>query len=91
MAPLNIKLTLHNCFLSEIVCGKPPVVPNSQMLWNRHTSVGTNVFYECEEGYHKVGTGNISVCTENGLWTEVSFICKGISSSIYLVFPSLWW
>ncbi|XP_031426366.1 sushi domain-containing protein 1 isoform X2 [Clupea harengus] len=63
----------------EIVCGKPPVVPNSQMLWNRHTSVGTNVFYECEEGYHKVGTGNISVCTENGLWSEVSFICKVVT------------
>lgn len=72
-------------FISEIVCGKPPVVPHSHMSWNRNTSVGSNVFYECEEGYHKMGTGNMSVCTENGLWSDVSFKCEGISS-IFLFF-----
>ncbi|XP_041956594.1 sushi domain-containing protein 1 isoform X2 [Alosa sapidissima] len=60
----------------EIVCGKPAAVPNSHMLWNRNISVGTNVFYKCAEGYHKMGTGNMSVCTENGLWSEVTFTCE---------------
>ncbi|KAL2091815.1 hypothetical protein ACEWY4_011613 [Coilia grayii] len=60
----------------EIVCGKPPVVPHSRMWWNGDTSVDTNVFYECEEGYHHVGTGNTSFCTGNGLWSEVSFTCE---------------
>ncbi|XP_062398816.1 sushi domain-containing protein 1 isoform X2 [Sardina pilchardus] len=60
----------------EIVCDKPPAVPNSHILWNRNTSVGTSVFYECAEGYHKTGTGNMSVCTENGLWSKVTFTCE---------------
>ncbi|XP_055775083.1 sushi domain-containing protein 1 isoform X4 [Salvelinus fontinalis] len=63
----------------EVDCSSPPALPNSVMLWNQSTRIGSEVVYQCNSGYYNVGKGNVSVCTANGKWDQTSFICKEIT------------
>ncbi|XP_063051125.1 sushi domain-containing protein 1 isoform X2 [Engraulis encrasicolus] len=69
-------LSLH---CEEIACGQPPAVPHSHMSWDGGTVIGSSVAYQCDKGYHRVGNGNSSICTEKGLWSEVSFTCEVVT------------
>uniref|UniRef100_W5M530 Sushi domain containing 1 n=1 Tax=Lepisosteus oculatus TaxID=7918 RepID=W5M530_LEPOC len=62
----------------EIDCSEPPVVPNTTRLWHGNSGLGSEVYYNCTEGFHSVGGRGVSVCTANGYWTHVSLLCKGI-------------
>ncbi len=63
--------------LVEINCGEPPPIPHSVMLWDNISTVGSQVVYWCNFGYHNVGEGNVSVCTARGEWDAASLICQG--------------
>ncbi|XP_039658836.1 sushi domain-containing protein 1 isoform X7 [Perca fluviatilis] len=60
----------------EVDCGPPPTLPHSHMLWNKRSSMGTEVLYQCNSGYHNVGKGNVSICTAAGQWERPSVLCQ---------------
>uniref|UniRef100_A0A3B4ZGR2 Sushi domain containing 1 n=1 Tax=Stegastes partitus TaxID=144197 RepID=A0A3B4ZGR2_9TELE len=62
----------------EVDCGAPPALPHSHMLWNERSSMGAEVVYQCNSGYHNVGKGNVSICTAAGLWERPSVLCQEI-------------
>ncbi|XP_030647587.1 sushi domain-containing protein 1 [Chanos chanos] len=74
--------------LSEIVCGAPPTLPNSVMQWDRDTKVNSEVFYKCDVGYHSVGSGNVSICTTIGQWSDPSMTCEETSCGPPPVLPN---
>ncbi|XP_014027756.2 sushi domain-containing protein 1 isoform X10 [Salmo salar] len=63
----------------EVDCGLPPALPNSVMLWNQSTRIGSEVLYQCNSGYYNVGEGNVSVCTANGQWDQTYFLCEAVT------------
>ncbi|XP_041643795.1 sushi domain-containing protein 1 isoform X2 [Cheilinus undulatus] len=62
----------------DVDCGSPPTLPNSHMLWNKSTRMGTEVHYWCTSGYHNVGNGNVSICTASGEWERPALLCQEI-------------
>lgn len=67
----------HVPLLSEILCEDPFVLTHTGYVWNGNIKPGTNVLYHCEEGFYSEGGNNVSVCTEQGLWTKPTVACKG--------------
>ena len=61
----------------EVVCGEPPAISNSVMMWDRNISVGSQVFYQCNSGYRSTGEGNVSICSASGVWDLASMLCEG--------------
>lgn len=83
---LNIAISI----LIEVDCGVPPPIPNSVPLWDDISTLGSQVVYECNSGYRRVGKGNISVCTASGDWDGASLLCQGNNDPLYgiLGYPS---
>ncbi|XP_045892054.1 sushi domain-containing protein 1 [Micropterus dolomieu] len=65
-----------NMVCEDVDCGSPPALPQSQMLWNKRSRIGTEVFYQCNPGYHNAGKGNVSICTASGQWERPSVLCE---------------
>ncbi|KAK2837695.1 hypothetical protein Q5P01_014907 [Channa striata] len=65
---INGSWTKPNISCQEVDCGVPPDIPHSVMLWDKVSTVGSQVVYRCKSGYHNVGQGNASVCTASGKW-----------------------
>uniref|UniRef100_A0A3P8RRF2 Sushi domain containing 1 n=1 Tax=Amphiprion percula TaxID=161767 RepID=A0A3P8RRF2_AMPPE len=63
----------------EVGCGEPVPIPHSVMLWDKLSTVGSQVVYQCNPGYVNVGGGNVSVCTASGEWHEASLLCQEIN------------
>lgn len=61
----------------EVDCGKPPLIPNSVMHWDKISTVGSKVIYQCKPGYLSAGTGNVSVCSASGKWDGAPILCQG--------------
>ncbi|XP_029961292.1 sushi domain-containing protein 1 isoform X2 [Salarias fasciatus] len=72
----------------EVDCGEPSPVPNSVMLWDKSSSVGSEVVYQCVPGYLSVGEGNVSVCTAGGQWEGASLLCQEISCGPPVTLPN---
>ncbi|KAK5933023.1 hypothetical protein CgunFtcFv8_004681 [Champsocephalus gunnari] len=62
----------------EVECGVPAQIPHSEMLWDKSSSVGSLVVYQCVSGYGNVGEENASVCTARGEWEGASLQCEEI-------------
>ncbi|XP_024908928.1 sushi domain-containing protein 1 isoform X2 [Cynoglossus semilaevis] len=60
----------------EVDCGSPPAFPHTRILWNKKSTVGTQVIYQCISGYHNVGKGNVSICDAAGQWEEPHVLCQ---------------
>ncbi|XP_036381822.1 sushi domain-containing protein 1 isoform X5 [Megalops cyprinoides] len=72
----------------EIDCGEPPALPHSVMMWNKSTTVGSVVYYECEDGFHAVGGWSVSVCMEHGYWDNATLLCQEINCGPPTAFPN---
>ncbi|XP_034728234.1 sushi domain-containing protein 1 isoform X7 [Etheostoma cragini] len=68
--------TKPNLSCKEVHCGVPKPIPHSIMLWDKISTVGSQVVYQCSSGYRSVGEGNVSVCTASGEWDEASLLCQ---------------
>ncbi len=77
-------------WLSEVDCGSPPALPHSDMLWNKSTTMGTEVIYQCNYGYHNVGKGNKSICTAAGQWKRPSILCQGTVTVFNHIILAFW-
>ncbi|KAI4798668.1 hypothetical protein KUCAC02_020578 [Chaenocephalus aceratus] len=62
----------------EVECGVPAQIPHSEMLWDKSSSVGSLVVYQCVSGYGNDGQENASVCTARGEWEGAALQCEEI-------------
>ncbi|XP_074711620.1 sushi domain-containing protein 1 isoform X8 [Strix uralensis] len=60
----------------EIDCGKPLMIPHTEMIWDNSTTLWSRVYYQCKEGYYFNGDRNFSECTIDQLWENITYICK---------------
>lgn len=63
--------------ISEIDCGKPFLIPHTEMIWNNSTTLWSRVYYQCKEGYYFNGDKNFSECRIDQSWENITYICKG--------------
>ncbi|CAG5919722.1 unnamed protein product [Menidia menidia] len=75
----NGNWTKADILCKAVDCGEPLPEPNAVMLWDKTSTVGSQVAYECARGYVNVGKGNISVCSARGKWEGASLSCQEIS------------
>uniref|UniRef100_A0A3Q1CZM0 Sushi domain containing 1 n=1 Tax=Amphiprion ocellaris TaxID=80972 RepID=A0A3Q1CZM0_AMPOC len=61
----------------EISCGPPLTLPHTNLLWDRSSTPGSVVMYECMDGFYQESGNNISSCSLSGEWGKVSVKCKG--------------
>nr|XP_019949285.1 PREDICTED: sushi domain-containing protein 1-like isoform X2 [Paralichthys olivaceus] len=78
LCTINGSWTKPNISCKEVLCGPPPSIPHSIILWDEIPTVGSQIVYQCKSGYRSVGEGNISVCTARGEWDEASLLCQEI-------------
>ncbi|XP_031704851.1 sushi domain-containing protein 1 isoform X2 [Anarrhichthys ocellatus] len=71
--------TKPNISCQEVDCGVPPPIPHSIMLWDKISTLGSQVVYRCNYGYRSVGEGDVSVCTAIGDWDGASLLCTEIN------------
>ncbi|XP_049652092.1 sushi domain-containing protein 1 isoform X5 [Accipiter gentilis] len=60
----------------EIDCGKPLLIPHTEMIWDNSTTLWSRVYYQCKEGYYFNGDRNFSECTMDRSWENITYICK---------------
>ncbi|KAM9262858.1 sushi domain-containing protein 1 isoform 2-T2 [Morus bassanus] len=60
----------------EIDCGKPLLIPHTEMIWHNSTTLRSRVYYRCKEGYYFDGNRNFSECTMDQTWENITYICK---------------
>ncbi|KAM4616033.1 sushi domain-containing protein 1 isoform 2-T3 [Polymixia lowei] len=63
----------------ELLCGSPPLIKSAEQVWNGNSTPGSTVLYFCKEGFHNKGGNNLSLCNENGHWTQPTLSCQEIS------------
>ncbi|CAM2114667.1 unnamed protein product [Caretta caretta] len=57
-------------------CGRPPSIPNTDMIWNNISQLGSSVHYQCKKGFRSINGRNTSRCIYNGSWEIPAIICK---------------
>uniref|UniRef100_A0A8C4UPH7 Sushi domain containing 1 n=1 Tax=Falco tinnunculus TaxID=100819 RepID=A0A8C4UPH7_FALTI len=68
---------LIHCFsVPEIDCGKPLLIPHTEMTWDNSTTLWSRVYYQCKDGYYSNGDRNFSECTTDQSWENITYICK---------------
>ncbi|XP_021236806.1 sushi domain-containing protein 1 [Numida meleagris] len=60
----------------EIDCGKPLLIPHTEIIWDNSTTLLSRVFYKCKEGYYFNGGRNFSECTLDQKWESITYICE---------------
>ncbi|KAM6226943.1 sushi domain-containing protein 1 isoform 3-T6 [Spheniscus humboldti] len=60
----------------EIDCGKPLLIPHTEMIWHNSTTLWSRAYYQCKEGYYFNGDRNFSECTIDQSWENITYICK---------------
>uniref|UniRef100_A0A8C4VSU4 Sushi domain containing 1 n=1 Tax=Gopherus evgoodei TaxID=1825980 RepID=A0A8C4VSU4_9SAUR len=63
-------------------CGRPPSIPNTDMIWNNISQLGSAVHYQCKKGFHSINRRNMSRCTYNGSWEIPDLICREVDCGI---------
>ncbi|XP_074850782.1 sushi domain-containing protein 1 isoform X2 [Carettochelys insculpta] len=65
----------------EISCGSAPEIVHGHIIGNYSSRLGSEVYYECEEGFYSEG-GNVSVCTKEEVWEPSVLICKDVDCGV---------
>ncbi|XP_035166516.1 sushi domain-containing protein 1 isoform X1 [Oxyura jamaicensis] len=60
----------------EIDCGRPLLIPHTEMIWDNATTLWSRVYYRCKEGYYFNGDKNFSECTVDQEWENITYVCK---------------
>ncbi|KAL7988623.1 hypothetical protein Chor_007542 [Crotalus horridus] len=63
----------------EIDCGKPPRLPNADIIWDNSTTLGSTIYYKCKDGFQSFGEHNFSQCKISHKWENITFECKEIT------------
>lgn len=82
---MNVVFMLHGrgacLFPVETFCGSPPIIESTEQVWNNNSAPGSTVLYICKEGFNSRGGLNVSICNENGQWTQPTLTCQGNSNN----------
>nr|XP_057927620.1 sushi domain-containing protein 1 isoform X2 [Doryrhamphus excisus] len=62
----------------EILCGKPPTLPNTGYVWNGTSALGSIASYYCKPGFDHSEGSAVSRCMSNGNWTKPDVSCKEV-------------
>ncbi|XP_048358574.1 sushi domain-containing protein 1 isoform X2 [Sphaerodactylus townsendi] len=57
-------------------CGHPPLIPNSEVKWDKTSRLGSVVEYKCSKGFYASNPKTFSHCTHNGSWEILDLTCK---------------
>uniref|UniRef100_K7FGP6 Sushi domain containing 1 n=1 Tax=Pelodiscus sinensis TaxID=13735 RepID=K7FGP6_PELSI len=57
-------------------CGRPPSIPNTDMIWSNISHLGSTVHYQCKKGFRSINGRNTLRCTYSGSWEIPTLICK---------------
>ncbi|XP_062455451.1 sushi domain-containing protein 1 [Rhea pennata] len=60
----------------EIDCGKPLLIPHTEIIWDNSTTLWSRVYYQCKKGYYFNGDRNFSECTTDQEWENITYVCK---------------
>ncbi|XP_068576862.1 sushi domain-containing protein 1 isoform X4 [Cebidichthys violaceus] len=71
--------TKPNISCQEVDCGVPPPIPHSMVLWDKISTLGSQVVYQCDSGYRSAAEGDVSVCSASGDWDGASLTCEEIN------------
>ncbi|XP_051750797.1 sushi domain-containing protein 1 isoform X3 [Ctenopharyngodon idella] len=71
----------------EVDCGEPHVIPQSKMVWNNVSRMGSLALYVCDPQFYNSGRENVSVCTAHGTWSRPDFQCEEIQCGSPPVLP----
>ncbi|XP_056110775.1 sushi domain-containing protein 1 isoform X3 [Rhinichthys klamathensis goyatoka] len=71
----------------EVDCGEPHVMPQSKMVWNNISRMGSLALYVCDPQFYNSGRENVSVCTAHGTWSRPDFQCEEIQCGSPPVLP----
>ncbi|CAN9512702.1 unnamed protein product [Ophioblennius macclurei] len=88
MCTANGNWTKSDISCKEVDCGEPSPVRNSVMLWNKSSTLGSEVVYQCIPGYLNVGEENVAVCALNGEWEGASPLCQEVSCGPPITVPN---
>ncbi|XP_075450127.1 sushi domain-containing protein 1 isoform X2 [Ascaphus truei] len=66
----------------EIDCGPPPAVYNAEIIWNGARNLGSEVQYTCMKGFYNVDPWNLSRCTLNETWENITFMCTEVDCGV---------
>nr|XP_033782073.1 sushi domain-containing protein 1 isoform X3 [Geotrypetes seraphini]XP_033782084.1 sushi domain-containing protein 1 isoform X3 [Geotrypetes seraphini]XP_033782093.1 sushi domain-containing protein 1 isoform X3 [Geotrypetes seraphini]XP_033782102.1 sushi domain-containing protein 1 isoform X3 [Geotrypetes seraphini] len=58
-------------------CGEPPEIQHSYIVGNYTTVFGSEVYYDCKEGFYSERRRSVT-CTENGIWETLTSHCKAL-------------
>ncbi|XP_054842933.1 sushi domain-containing protein 1 [Eublepharis macularius] len=64
----------------EIDCGEPLSLPNTDIIWDNSTTLGSTVYYKCKKGFQSMGERNFSQCTITKKWENITFECKAVEN-----------
>ncbi|XP_023197510.1 sushi domain-containing protein 1 isoform X1 [Xiphophorus maculatus] len=62
----------------ETLCGDPPVAPHTVQVWDGSFASGSTAAYYCNPGFYHHEGSNVSVCADDGYWTEPGILCKEV-------------
>ncbi|XP_048044712.1 sushi domain-containing protein 1 isoform X2 [Megalobrama amblycephala] len=71
----------------EVDCGEPHVIPQSKLVWNNISRMGSLALYVCDPQFYNSGRENVSVCTAHGTWSRPDFQCEEIQCGSPPVLP----
>nr|XP_008101633.1 PREDICTED: sushi domain-containing protein 1 isoform X4 [Anolis carolinensis] len=60
----------------EITCGPPPVISDSDLIWNGVSRLQSVAEYKCRKGFYPKGIKSHSLCTKNGTWETLDLRCE---------------
>uniref|UniRef100_A0A8C5M373 Sushi domain containing 1 n=1 Tax=Leptobrachium leishanense TaxID=445787 RepID=A0A8C5M373_9ANUR len=60
----------------EVDCGMPSSIQHADMIWKNQTVLGSSVVYVCRPGFKEYGEKNVSFCTAEAVWEEISMTCS---------------
>ncbi|XP_073808050.1 sushi domain-containing protein 1 isoform X4 [Danio rerio] len=71
----------------EVDCGEPHIFPQSELMWNHTSRMGSLVLYVCKPQFYNRGRENVSVCSARGTWSRPDFQCAEIECGSPAVLP----
>ncbi|XP_016314739.1 sushi domain-containing protein 1-like [Sinocyclocheilus anshuiensis] len=71
----DAKWSKVNMRCEEINCGPPPEFPLTDINWNKASTLGSVVQYNCKYGLKQESGKNMTTCTSDGTWEKVSVTC----------------
>ncbi|XP_062827915.1 sushi domain-containing protein 1 isoform X3 [Anolis carolinensis] len=64
----------------EITCGPPPVISDSDLIWNGVSRLQSVAEYKCRKGFYPKGIKSHSLCTKNGTWETLDLRCEKVQA-----------